>query len=196
MSKVVLDVSMSLDGFVAGPNVRDAEPMGDGGERLHAWMSGEGPDGAVDDRVRRLVDAGVGAAIIGRRTFDLGLPLWGGTPWPGLPSFVVTHRPRPDLLGDNGGTFVFDGLEGAVRRALPAAQAKDVLVLGPDIGRQLLAAGLLDELRIHLVPILLGGGTKLFDGARAELVPQGRPLVGSVTHLRLRVAGPQEPPRS
>src|SRR5436305_12275154 len=120
MSKVVLDVSMSLDGFMAGPNVRRAVPMGDGGERLHAWMAGSGPDGDIDAGVRREADATVGAAGIGRRTFDPGLGRWaGGTPWPSIPSFVVTHRARQDLLGSNGGTFAFDGctpLSGAPSR--------------------------------------------------------------------------------
>jgi dihydrofolate reductase len=97
----------------------------------------------------------VGATVIGRRTFDLGAGPWGGTPWPAIPSFVVTHRARPDLLGNNGGMFAFDGLEAAVRRAKQAAEHKDVLVLGADVARQLLRAGLLDELRIHLVPLLL-----------------------------------------
>jgi dihydrofolate reductase len=187
MSKVVLDVSMSLDGFTAGPNVREAEPMGDGGEGLHVWMAGNGPDGQIDLGVRREMDANVGATVIGRRTFDLGVGPWGGTPWPGIPSFVVTHRPRPDLLGDNGGVFAFDGPDAAVRRAKQAAQHKDVLVLGADVARQLLRAGLLDEVRIHLVPLLLGGGTPLFDGEQAELVPEGKPVTGTVTHLRFHV---------
>ncbi|HEX3790829.1 MAG TPA: hypothetical protein VHW44_23405 [Pseudonocardiaceae bacterium] len=99
MSTVVLDVSMSLDGFTAGPKVREAEPMGDGGERLHAWMVGQGADGETDLDVFRQLDATVGATVVGRRTFELGLVPWGGTPWAGLPSFVVTHRVRPDLLG-------------------------------------------------------------------------------------------------
>src|SRR5688572_19268 len=102
MSKVVWDVSMSLDGFTTGPNVRDAEPMGDGGERLHTWMEGTGPDGKADLGVFDKVNAKVGAAIIGRRTFELGLKPWGGTPWRGIPSFVVTHRTREDLRGGNG----------------------------------------------------------------------------------------------
>ncbi|MFI1927533.1 MULTISPECIES: dihydrofolate reductase family protein [unclassified Streptomyces] len=190
MSKVVLDVSMSLDGFTAGPNVRAQEPMGDGGERLHGWMAGAGPDGGVDVAVRQEIDARVGAAVVGRRTFDLGLGPWGGTPWPGVPSFVVTHRTREDLLGDNGGTFAFDGLPAAALRAKEAAEAagdKDVLVLGADIARQLLGAGLLDEVHIHLVPVLMGRGTPLFAGERADLIPQGKPLTGSVTHLRYRV---------
>ena len=133
MSNVVLDVSMSLDGFTAGPNLREAEPMGDGGERLHAWMAGNGIDSEIDGAVRREVDATVGATVIGRRTFDLGVGPWGGTPWPGTPSFVVTHRARQDLLGNNGGTFAFDGLQAAVRRAEQAAGHKDVLVLGADV---------------------------------------------------------------
>jgi dihydrofolate reductase len=190
MSKVVLDVSMSLDGFIAGPNVREAEPMGDGGERLHEWIFRKGPDAEIDLGVRREFDATatVGATVIGRRTFDLGVGPWGGTPWPGMPSFVVTHRTQPDLLGKNGGLFAFDSLEAAARRAKQAAGHKDVLVMGADVARQLLRAGLIDELRIHLVPILLGDGTPLFGGERAELIPEGEPVTGTVTHLRFRVA--------
>lgn len=191
MSKVVLDVSMSLDGFTAGPNVRHDEPMGDGGERLHEWiwMPRNGPDGEVD-RVHRTPEAIVGATVIGRHTFDLGVGRWGGTPWPGVPSFVVTHRTREDLLGDNGGTFAFEGLEAAARRAKDAAGDKDVLVLGAHVAGQLLRAGLLDEVRIHLVPLLLGKGTPLFAGEQAELIPEGKPVAGAVTHLRYRVAKP------
>jgi dihydrofolate reductase len=190
MGKVVLDVSMSLDGFTTGPNVGEREPLGVGGERLHEWMAGKGPDGGVDIGVRREVDAMVGATVIGRRTFDGGVGPWGGTPWPGVPSFVVTHRTREDLLGGNGGTFAFDGLQAAARRAKDAAGDKDVLVLGADVARQLLRAGLLDEVRIHLVPLLMGEGTPLFAGERAELIPEGKPVAGAVTHLRYRVPKP------
>jgi dihydrofolate reductase len=115
---------------------------------------------------------------------------WGGTPWPGIPSFVVTHRTREDLLGDNGGTFAFDGLEAAVRRAKDAAGGKDVWVMGADIAGQLLKAGLLDEAHIHVAPLLLGHGTHLFAGERAELIPDGKPVMGAATHLRFRVAKP------
>ncbi|OXM52528.1 dihydrofolate reductase family protein [Amycolatopsis alba] len=183
MSKVVLDVSMSMDGFTAGPDVRAEEPMGDGGERLHEWMAGDG----ADARAFEEVNARVGATVIGRRTFDLGLRPWGGTPWPGVPSFVVTHRTREDLLGDNGGTFAFDGLEAAVRRAEAAAGDKDVLVLGADVAGQLLGAGLLDEVHLHLAPVVLGRGTGLFAGHLGELIPQGTPVAGIATHLRFRV---------
>ena len=191
MSTVVLDVSMSLDGFTAGPNIGEANPMGEGGERLHEWMwtAGNGPDGGADGGFSPM-DAEVGAAVIGRRTFDLGVGRWGGTPWPGVPTFVVTHRTREDLLGDNGGTFAFDGLEPAAQRARDAAGDRDVQVLGAHVAGQLLRAGLLDEVRIHLVPLLMGEGTPLFAGERGELIPEGKPVAGAVTHLRYRVAKP------
>jgi dihydrofolate reductase len=188
MSTVILDVSISLDGFAAGPNIREEEPMGDEGERLHAWIAGDGPGGDVDRGINRDLDDNIGAVVVGRRTFELGLKPWGGTPWPGVPTFVVTHRTREDLLGDNGGTFAFDGLEPAVRRAREAAGDRNVMVLGPDVSRQMLGAGLLDEIRLHIVPILLGEGTPLFAGARAELIPAGTPVTGAATHLRFRVA--------
>jgi dihydrofolate reductase len=143
---------------------------------------------AVDTAAFEELNATVGATIIGRRTFDLGLGPWGGTPWPGVPSFVVTHRTREDLLGDNGGTFAFDGLEAAARRAKDAAGGKDVVVLGADVARHLLRAGLLDEVRIHLGPLLMGEGTRLFAGEQAELIPEGKPVTGAVTHLRYRVS--------
>jgi dihydrofolate reductase len=145
------------------------------------------PAGEVDLGVARESDGKIGPALIGRRTFDLGLGPWGGTPWPGVPSFVVTHRTREDLLGDNGGTFAFDGLEAAAKRAKDAAGDKDVWVLGAQVARQLLRAGLLDEVRLHLAPLLMGEGTPLFAGERAELVPVGEPVAGAVTHLRYRV---------
>ena len=99
-----------------------------------------------------------------------------------------THRTREDLLGDNGGTFAFDELEAAARRAKDAARDKDVVVLGAEAARHLLRAGLLDEVRIHLVPLLMGEGTRLFAGDQAELIPEGKPVAGAVTHLRYRVS--------
>lgn len=184
MSKVIVDVSVSLDGYMSGPNVRTEEPMGDGGEGLHEWM------GEAAEAKQRVDGPDVGAAVIGRHTFELGLRPWGGTPWPGMPSFVVTHRPRPDLLADNGGTFAFSDLADAVRRAKQAAGDKYVYVLGGDISRQLLDTGLLDELWIHIVPVLLGGGTPLFDRNRATLIQDGDAVTGRATHLRFRVAKP------
>ncbi len=131
----------------------------------------------------------VGATVIGRRTFDLGLRPWGGTPWPGVPSFVVTHRTEEDFRGDNGGMFFFDGLEAAVRRAEDAAGDKDVLVMGADVAGQLLVAGLLDEVHVHVAPVLLGRGTGVFGGRVGGLVPEGAPVAGVATHLRFGVTG-------
>ena len=187
MSKVVWDVTMSLDGFTSGPNVRADEPMGDGGEKLHAWMEGAGPEGQVDLGVFEKVNASVGAVITGRHTFDLGLDNWGGTPWPGTPTFVVTHRTREYLEANNGGRFAFGSLEDMVRRAREAAGDKDVIVLGADVARQLLRAGHLDELWLHTSPILLGGGTPMFAGERAELIPIEAARAGSATHQFFRV---------
>lgn len=190
MSKIIWDVSASLDGFTSGPNVRDAEPMGDGGENLHAWMEGSGPDGAIDQAVFEQVNAMVGAILIGRRTFDLGLKNWGGTPWPATPSFVVTHRVREPLKGDNGGTFLFGALEDMAEQARAAAGGKDAVVLGAEIGRQLLEARLLDEIWLHQMPMLLGGGAPLFSGERATLTPLEKPRQGAATHYFFRVGKP------
>jgi dihydrofolate reductase len=190
MAKVIWDVSMSLDGYTSGPNVRPEEPMGDGGEGLHAWMDGTGHDGAVDAAVFDRVNANLGATIIGRRTFDLGLDNWGGTPWPGVPGFVVTHRTRDDLVGDNGGTFAFCDIEAAVRRARETSGDRNVIILGAGVARQLLSAGYVDELWLHLAPILLGGGTPMFAGERATLIPQGKPLAGDATHYFFGVTTP------
>lgn len=188
MAKVIWDVSMSLDGFTTGPNVGADVPMGEGGEALHAWMEGTGPDGKVDREVLGIVNADLGAAIVGRHTFDLGLKLWGGTPWAGLPTLVITHRPRDDLRGGNGGTFAFGDLEASVRRAREAAGDKNVTILGADVARQLLRGGHVDAIRLHIVPIVLGAGTPMFTGEQATLIRDRPPLVGSVTHHFFSVA--------
>ncbi|MGB3443310.1 MAG: dihydrofolate reductase family protein [Actinophytocola sp.] len=164
MSKVLVFASMSLDGYVAGPDVSADHPMGVGGERLHDWMFTDPalPDRAVTDGVR----AETGAVVVGRRTFDVGLRHWEDVPYP-APTFVVTHETRPDLP-QAGGTFSFlAGVEAAVERAKTAAGERTVTLMGADVQRQALAAGLVDEVRISLVPVLLGGGAKLFDGLPA-----------------------------
>jgi dihydrofolate reductase len=194
MSRIILDVTMSLDGYAAGPNVRPEEPMGDRGELLHAWMGGSGPGSDVDARIMDNLNASVGATLIGRRTFDLGQEPWGGTPWPNTHGVVVTHHPRADLAADNGGTFSFAGdLAEAAHRAKQAAGDKDVIILGPNLSQQLINAGLVDEIWLHISPMLLGGGTPLFAGVTVELVPIGQPSAGTIAHLRLR---PANAPRS
>jgi dihydrofolate reductase len=207
MSKVVLDMSVSLDGIGAGSNPSAENPMGAGGERLHAWMpfydteqeptAGVPAASEVDARmVQELFAAAKGAVVLGKRTFDLGLEPWGGTPFP-APCFVVTHEARDDLETATGTfAFVTDGIERAVRRAQAAAGDKGVLVMGgPTIAQQAVRAGLVDEISIHVVPVLLGAGSRLFEHLGAEAIELERiDLIASpqATHLRFRVVKSDE----
>jgi dihydrofolate reductase len=189
MSRIILDVSMSLDGFAAGPNIRADEPMGDRGELLHSWMGNTGPGSDVDARILAELHASAGATLIGRRTFDLGQKPWGGTPWPGTTGVVITHERRADQPAANGGTFTFSSnLAEAASRAKQAAGDKDVVILGPNVSQQLINSGLVDEIWLHIVPMLLGSGTPLFAGVTVDLVPLVQPAAGTITHLRLRPA--------
>ena len=183
---VLLSFSLSLDGYIAGPDVAVERPMGRGGERLHEWLFAAGVD-HVDAEVARDLRARVGATIVGRRTFDVGLPQWEDVPFP-APAFVVTHEPRAPLAMKSGAfTFVTDGVAGAIAQARAAAGKRDVIVLGAHVAQQCLATGLADELRLQLVPVLLGAGTRLFeDGAAArgvELVATRVVASPAVTHL-------------
>ncbi|WP_353643141.1 dihydrofolate reductase family protein [Mesorhizobium sp. WSM2239] len=188
MTKVVLSFSMSLDGFVAGPDVGIDEPMGRGGERLHDWLFKSSSE--IDAEKARDISQRVGATIIGRRTFDVGIGPWEDAPYP-VPSFVLTHEERQPLAMKSG-TFIFvsDGVESALRKAREAAGDKDIVVMGADIARQYLAAGLADEIVIQLVPVLLGAGTRLFDrlnDGTIELEQTGAVQSPSVTHLRYAI---------
>lgn len=207
MSKVVADISVSLDGFVAGPNDGPDNPLGDRGERLHEWvvplaswreMHGldGGATGPDSDLVEEVVQR-AGAYVMGRRMFDCGEGPWGDEPPFRAPVFVVTREEREPLVKRGGTTFTFvtGGVVEAVERARRAAGDKDVAVAGGgQLIRGVLAAGLLDELQLHLVPVLLGGGVRLFepavDAERAtETVEFETTRVidsPSVTHLRLR----------
>ena len=163
MGKVVLGFSMSLDGFIAGPDVSVAQPMGGGGERLHDWMFKDHPDRDTDREIVREIMERTGAVVLGKRVFDVGLSQWNDTPYP-APSFVVTHERRDPLQMKSAAfTFVNDGIASAVNQARDAAGAKDVAVMGADIAQQVIKAGLVDEMHITLVPVLLGGGTRLFE---------------------------------
>lgn len=193
MGKVVVSCSVSLDGFSAGPDISMEEPMGRGGERLHTWLFRDGMADSVDGEVVRAERAEVAAVVLGRRTFDLGLPHWGDTPWP-APSFVLTHEVRdPMPMSSAAFTFVNDGVASAVGQARAAAGGGTVLVMGcADVAQQAIRAGLVDELRLQVVPVLLGGGTRLLDNLGPEQVELE--LVESiespvVTHLRYRVRG-------
>lgn len=189
MTKVLLQFSMSLDGFVAGPNISVEHPMGRGGERLHQWMFRS--DGVVDDLDREMaheISAAPGAVILGRRTFDVGIGQWEDTPFP-VPSFVLTHRPRePIAMKSSTFTFITDGIESALRQARQAAGGKHVVVMGADAARQFLAAGLVDDLRLQLVPVLLGAGATLFpENERIALTATRTIQSSTVTHLRYEV---------
>ncbi|MGH2618690.1 MAG: dihydrofolate reductase family protein [Thermomicrobiales bacterium] len=201
MGKVVLDMSVSLDGIGAGPNPNAVERMGAGGERLHAWHPFSDPEpestagvpaaAAADARQVREWFAATGAVVLGKRTFDRGLEPWGGAPFP-VPCFVLTHETRADLATKSGTfAFVTDGIARALHRAPAAAGDKNVLVMGgPSVAQQTLRAGLVDEIRLHLVPVLLGAGSRLFEHLAAESIErEPTEVVASpaATHLRFRV---------
>jgi dihydrofolate reductase len=202
---------VSLDGYVAGPNQTQEEPLGEGGEALHDWVvslrvwreaSGmEGGEENVSNQVVREEYANVGAEIMGRGKFGpAARGPWGDDPWNGWwgddppfrkPVFVLTTHPREPLtLSDTTFTFVTDGIHAALDQARQAAVDKDVYIGGgADVINQYLAAGLLDELELHLVPILLGGGSRLFQGIGPDVrLEQVRVIEGpGVTHLKYRV---------
>jgi dihydrofolate reductase len=191
MTKVTFDMSMSLDGFIRAADPTADEPLGVGGEQLHEWAFGE------DERDRSVlaeVNQGVGAIIAGRRTYDDSVAFWGADGPSGserLPVFVVTHRPAADSPQDGVYRFVADGIEAALKNAQEAAEDKNVTVMGgSDLGRQYLAAGLVDELSIHLVPVVFGGGTRLFQdlaGGPTQLEPLAAIQTPNATHLRFRI---------
>lgn len=192
VTKVFFDISMSLDGYMTASGQTPEEPMGPGGDQLVAWAFGE------DERDRQVLlegVAGTGAVIAGRRTYDTSLPWWGVDGPTGnarVPVFVVTHDPPADAPQGGVYTFVMGGIELALEQAKAAAGDKDVTVMGgADTGHQYLRAGLIDELSIHLVPILLGGGTRTFEPLGDEpiikLEHNGITGTAAATHLRLRV---------
>lgn len=188
MGSVVLHKSMSLDGFVAGPRVGAEHPMGEGGMRLHDWLFAD-PADPRDKEVAAETSASVGAVVVGRRTFEVGLPHWEDTPYP-VPSFVLTHQARGELVMRSATfTFVTAGPESCVAAARAAAGGKDVIVMGAQTGRVLLATGLVDEVQINLVPVVLGSGTRLLENLGRIELERTRVIASSaVTHLRFRVA--------
>jgi dihydrofolate reductase len=213
MSKVRVAISVSVDGFVAGPDPSVENPLGIGGERLHewafelaAWRRPHGLDGGEENASTAVVEetlANLGAVVMGRNMFGGGPGPWGPDPWNGwwgddppfhVPVFVLTHHPREPLELKGGTTFVFvtDGIEAAFSRAVEAAAGKDVSVAGgAAVVQQSLAAGLVDELTLSVAPVLLGGGTRLLDdlaGAGIEVEQLGVVDAPGVAHLRYRVA--------
>ncbi|QND52040.1 dihydrofolate reductase [Phyllobacterium sp. 628] len=189
MGKSVLFFSMSLDGFIAGPQVDVKNPLGKGGERLHQWMF-ENVSPANAQMLREPAER-VGAVIVGRRTFDVGVDLWGDTPYP-VPSFVVTHEKRdPQPMKSARFVFVDDGIESALAQARAAAGDKDIIVMGANTAQQMLKAGLADEIVLQIVPVLLGAGSRLFDyiGNQPIELKTTRVLESAaVTHMTFEIA--------
>ncbi|OGO36265.1 MAG: deaminase [Chloroflexi bacterium RBG_16_56_8] len=203
MGKVTVDMSMSLDGFITAPNDRPGNGLGDGGERLHEWLydlaswrerhSLAGGKANRDAEVLDEAFANTGAVVVGKRMYD-NAEGWGDNPPFHMPVFVLTRTAQDTMVKEGGTTFTFvtDGVESALKQAKAAAGDKDVSVAGgANIVQQYLKAGLLDEMQIHLVPILLGDGRRLFDDLGTERIELERARViesPGVTHLRFRVA--------
>lgn len=197
MASVTVDISMSLDGFISGPN-GDLDV-----ERLHEWLydlaSWREPHGLAggktgsDSEILDEAFRNTGAVVMGRRMFDVAEGPWGDEPPFHMPVFVVTHRAREKLVKQGGTTFTFvtDGIESALQQAKAAAGDKDVSVAGgANIIQQYLRAGLLDQIQIHLVSVLLGAGRRLFDHLGPEYIAlESTRVIAStgVTHLRFRV---------
>jgi dihydrofolate reductase len=209
MSQVTSQISISLDGYAAGPNQSRATPLGEGGERLHDWIvktegwralhGYEGGERSVDSDVAAKVAQGVGAYIMGRNMFDHARGEWdeSWTGWWGeeppfhTPVYVLTHHERAPLEMQGGTTFHFvtDGIESALEQARAAAGDQDVAIAGgASTINQYLAAGLLDELHLHIVPVVLGGGARLLEGVGdPTLEPVEVVASPAVTHVKYRV---------
>jgi dihydrofolate reductase len=211
MSNVRVHISTSLDGYVAGPNQTMENPLGEGGEALHDWLvelkswrEPVGLEGGVENvsnDVFAEVNANVGAEIMGRGKF--GPPQrgsWGDDAWQGWwganppfrkPVFVVTHHERePLVLADTTFTFVTDGIASALEQARAAAGDKDVFIGGgAQIINEYLAAGFVDEMEVHVTPIVLGGGARLFEGVGPDLKLELVRTIEApgVSHLKYRV---------
>ena len=209
MSSVTCQISISLDGFVAGPNQSVEDPIGEGGMRLHEWVFKtdswrgqhglEGGERTVDSEVVDEIVQGVGAYVMGRKMFGGGDGVWDET-WTGwwgedppfhAPVFVLTHHPREPLSMQGGTTFTFvtDGIESALEQARTAADGREVAISGgASAVRQYLAAGMLDELYLHIVPIFLRAGERLLENVGEPIVEPVKVIASpAVTHIKYRV---------
>ena len=199
MSSTVLYMSMSLDGYIAGPNETFENGLGDGGHRLHEWILPGAKDGDFTDSAdllrggnRQIYDEmmATGAILAGRGTFEPAAG-WGGDHHDGVPIYILSRNPAPAWAADWPLVHYVSDLEAAVRDAKVAAGDRNVLVHGAGVGPRAIAAGLLDELEIHLVPVLFGGGRQLFEQLEVGQRQLERVRVlegdGGVTHLRFRI---------
>jgi dihydrofolate reductase len=200
MSSTVLYMSMSLDGFIAGPNERPDNGLGDGGDRLHKWVFPDAEDDLDLETIvarlrgvsRQIYDESMstGAVIAGRGTFEPAGG-WGGDHHDGVPIYILSRNPAPAWAAEWPAVHYVSDLAAAVRDAKHAADDKNVLVHGASIAQRAITAGLLDELEIHLIPVLFGDGRRLFEHLGIEQRELERIRVlegeGGVTHLRYRV---------
>jgi dihydrofolate reductase len=210
-SKFRFQISISLDGFVAGPDQSETNPLGIGGERLHDWVVSlevwrkahgeEGGEVTASTAVMEEAQSNIGATVMGRNMFGGGPGPWSkDDPWTGwwgdnppfhTPVFVVTHHPREPLEREGGTTFIFvtDGIESALKQAEQAASGRDVLLGGgASVAQQYLAAELVDEFELHIVPVLLGDGTRLLENVGGLKAEQVRAIEApDVTHIKYRV---------
>ena len=214
MAKLTFDITMSLDGFIAAPNASLEHPLGEGGERLHEWAFAaeswreqhgmSGGDANEDSEILEEATKAMGAVIMGRKMFSGGEGPWEDDPnaggWWGddppfhVPVFVLTHHARETKPMEGGTTFIFvtNGIEAALEQAQEVAGEKNVAIAGgASVVQQYLGAGLLDEMQIHVAPLLLGDGVRLFEnhvGAQQPEVEATRVIRSPlVTHLRYRV---------
>src|SRR3712207_5525783 len=202
MGKVAMGLSMSLEGFIAGPNDGPELPLGEGGERLFAWYSGGDTEYRLPGtemvfevspqsaELLRQAHGKMGAFVTGRRTFDIANG-WGGSPPLGVPTFVVTRAaPQEWVYEGSPFTFVTDGVESAIEQVGAVAEEKDVAVGAASIVQECLWLGLLEEIHVDLVPVLLGGGVRLFEhlGTTPIELESTQVVEGAgVTHLAFRV---------
>jgi dihydrofolate reductase len=213
MSKLRFNITMSLDGYIAGPSQSLEEPLGVGGEELHEWAvhletfhemhGGSGGETGTNDDILRETFDNIGSTIMGRNMFGGGPGPWKGDEWKGwwgdeppyhTAAFVLTHHAREPLVMQGGTTFHFvtDGIESALEQAKEAAGRKDVLLGGgANVAQQYLSAGLIDEMELHIAPILLGAGERLFDNvdrSAFELVLVRTVAGPGVTHVKYLVS--------
>ena len=188
MGKVFYDVSMSLDGFISGANVRPEAGLGEGGEKLHEWS------GSTDPRNQKIVEesAKTGATITGRTTYDLSIPYWGADGPVGavrMPTIIVSHSVPKDVPPNSVYTFV-NSIEAAYETAQKLAGDREISIAGSNVASQFLQRGLIDAIWLHVVPVLFGSGTPLFgdlDGKHIPLEPVEVIETAEAIHLRFRV---------
>lgn len=212
MAKLRFEISVSVDGYVAGPNQGEEHPLGEGGEELHewvvklkAWREAHGREGGEVNASSEIIERAmenVGAVIMGRNMFGGGPGPWGEDPWTGwwgddppfhVPVFVLTHHEREPLPMEGGTTFHFvtDGIKAALEQAREAAGGQDVkLAGGASAAQQYMAAGLVDEIQLNIAPVLLGGGERLFEnvGSDLDLAQEQVVHTADATHIRYGVS--------